>query len=121
MATVKILDATFQLDLYDLDTTQAVEKAMETAGETMAQIEADQEKMSLSEYILATCRAVFTCMNAIFGDGADKKIFGSKCNLGDCTEAMLQLKLALTSEQEKALNQRIQKYLPNRQTRRAKK
>lgn len=120
MAKVKILDQEFELNMFDADVAERVNNAVESAQEKMNQISEDQTK-KYYEIIRESCRCVFECMNTIFGQGTDRKLFGDKTDLLQCADAMGQLVAAVGVTQERELTSRLQKYLPNRQTRRAKK
>lgn len=121
MPNCKILNTELEIDLFDADTAEKAEKVLEETKKAISEVETKQSQMKLSEYIREICHVTFECFNGIFGEGTDKKIFGDKCNLLDCGEAMLQLQAALTDSQQKKADERFKPYLPNRQTRRAQK
>lgn len=120
MALVKILETEFELNMFDADIAQRVHTAVEQAQETMDCIAKGRDKAH-HEIIRESCQCVFECMNRIFGEGADKAIFGAKTDLLQCVDAMGQLVAAVGVTQEKELEAHLQKYLPNRQTRRTNK
>ena len=112
---VKILNAEFALNMYDAHDARRVESALERFDTTRIELQKSASQMKMSEYIEKTCTATFECFNAIFGDGADRKIFGDQCDLLVCIDAICCLKDAVTVDQEKALSERYSAYLPNRQ------
>lgn len=120
MADIKILDAELEIDMFDANIAEKAEKVLEKTKKAIDEIEKKQKEMKFSEYIRETCHITFECFNGIFGEGTDRKIFGNKCNLLDCGEAMLQLEKGLATSQQKKADERFKPYLPNRQTRRAK-
>ena len=58
--------------------------------------------------------------NTMFGEGTDKKVFGNKVNLMICIKALEEFILKM-NEQKKELDRLMNKYSPNRATRRSKK
>lgn len=116
---VKILNAELEIDFYDADVMEKIENSFE---ETQKQVQAYmQEKTTkTSEVIRGVCKVVFDFFNRVFGEGTDKKIFGTKTNLIDCLKAFEQFVDAKT-KQDKELEEISNKYSPNRATRRKSK
>lgn len=120
MSKIKILNTELEWNQFDADESEKIEKSVLSTQEKIDNF-LKKEEMKNSEIIRGICHIVFECFNGIFGENTDKKIFGDKCNLLDCMEALGQLSQVLVVEQEKSCDAVIKKYLPNRQTRRASK
>ena len=56
----------------------------------------------------------------MFGEGADKKVFGNKVNLMTCMKSFEEVVLKI-NEQKKEIERLSNKYSPNRAARRSKK
>lgn len=114
MATITIMGKKLELDIFDADQAEKVDTAIENARKALESIHIDNGKLHV--VIRQSCEAVFECFNTIFGDGTDRFLFGERTNMLDCAKAMDELREAVGPKQEEA----FQKYLPNRQSRRAK-
>ncbi|WP_040194758.1 DUF6673 family protein [Clostridium culturomicium] len=103
------------IDIYDLDVAEKYEDAM-------ARISEIQEKVKTLEGaqgIRTICKSIFEVFNTMFGEGADKKIFGDRVNLMTCLKALEEFLLQI-NEQKKEINKFSTKYSPNRAQRRKK-
>ena len=114
---LKINDVELELDLMDGDTAEKYENAIDKLN---SKAQEKHEKETLSQSIKRQCNLVFDFFNEVFGEGTDKKLFGNKTNLRECTEAFKQV-IDYTEEQHKELEKDLLKYSPNRATRRSKK
>ena len=74
---------------------------------------------SLSDGIRFQCNLILI-FNTMFGEGADKKVFGNKVNLMTCMKSFEEVVLKI-NEQKKEIEKLANKYSPNRAQRRAKK
>lgn len=119
---MKIRDVKLEFDFNDADDMERLENAIENTKKGLENISVEGKKAS--EVIRETCKNIFDCFNEVFGEGTDKKIFGSKTNFNICKEAFEDLVKARI-EQETQFAQEMsnieKKYSPNRATRRAKK
>lgn len=116
MAKIEILGKEFELDLLDAEQAGRYEKAINDFNVFFSSFDYEKEAIEngMQKAIEDYCRATFECVNAIFGSGTDRTIFGDRCNMGDCAEVIVQLsnvKLDFATE----LKTRFDKYLPNRQ------
>ena len=75
------------LDFLEAETMERIEQAQEEYSEKSKKVDFNKH----SEMIRYNCELVFDLFNTIFGEGTDKKIFGSRCNLMDCTKAISDL------------------------------
>lgn len=103
------------LDLLDADVADRYEKAINKLSES----EVQTEELSLADTIRRECNLVFDFFNEVFGDGTDKKVFGTKVNYGICEAAFKEV-IDYTSEQKKEIEKLASKYIPNRAARRTK-
>lgn len=104
------------LDVYDVEVAEKYDKALET----VENISEEVDIMSLSEGIRYQCNLIFDFFNTMFGEGADRKIFGNKVNLLTCLKAFEEF-VEIINEQKKEIDKLANKYSPNRATRRSKK
>lgn len=108
------------LDIFDVEVVEKYESGLEKIKE----MSNDLIDKSFSESIRIQCNHIFDFFNIMFGDGADKKIFGDKVNLVTCVEAFEELISQVNeqkSEQMKKIDKISNKYSPNRAARRSKK
>lgn len=105
------------LDIYDAEVIEKFENAMEKVTKGA---ELTTKLPRVSDAIRELCKLVFECFNTLFGEGTDKKIFGNKVNLLTCLKAFEEL-VQNTNEQKKEVEKLVNKYSPNRASRRAKK
>lgn len=103
------------IDIYDLEVAENYEKALKIVNESSSK---DNSK-SLSDGIRFQCNLIFDFFNTVFGEGADKKIFGNKVNLMTCIKAFEEIVLKM-NEQKKEIEKLSNKYSPNRAARRNK-
>lgn len=103
------------IDIYDLKVAEKYEKALVIVQESSL---LDDSK-SLSDGIRFQCNLIFDFFNTVFGEGADKKIFGNKVNLMTCVKSFEEVVLRM-NEQKKEIEKLSNKYSPNRAARRSK-
>lgn len=103
-------------DIFDADTAERYETA--TQGVETASVKIEGER--LSEGIRRQCAAVFAFFDALFGVGFHKNLFGERTNLIECLDAFAEF-VALASAQQSAVNDRLNKYRPDRAARRTKR
>lgn len=104
------------VDVLDVDTIEKYEEAI-----AMVKKEAAESKgLKMSVMIRQQCTAVFDCLNIIFGEGTDKRVFGDKVNLRVCLAAFDEL-ITNFSTQFEDVKKLSDKYSPNRLQRRSKK
>lgn len=104
------------LDIYDLDVAERYEKAMARISD----IQGEVETLDGTEGIRKICTGIFEVFNTMFGEGADKKIFGNRVNLLTCLKALEEFQLQI-KDQKKEIEKLANKYSPNRAARRSKK
>lgn len=104
------------LDFLDLEVAEKYEKALGVVNGIAEKVGG----MSISESIRTQCNAIFDVFNTLFGDGADKKIFGDKVNLLTCLTAFEEL-VSYANKPNAEIEKLTNKYSPNRAQRRAKK
>ena len=120
MATIKINGVELEHNGFDADTVERAEKALERVKTRSEEINADKS-LKLSQAIRIVCGEVFECFNTIFGPGTDKKVFGDTCDMGKALDAFAQLTQQIVESQKDGFTALTQKYMPNREARRAKK
>ena len=104
------------LDIYDLEVAEKFNKELNIVSEAGSNLEG----LSTPEVIRVQCTAIFKFFNELFGDGADKKIFGDKVNLVTCLKALDEF-VSQVREQKGRIEEISNKYSPNRAARRNKK
>lgn len=101
-------------DVFDADELEKCEDAIENFKSNVKEMK-DFEKVS--EYMRYNCNVVFDLFNDIFGEGTDKKIFGTKTNIIICLKAVDELLTFVNdnkSKQEKEINKMLSKYSKNK-------
>ena len=107
-------------DIYDADTAEVYEGAMQTVLESAV----PKEGESLADGIRRQCNTVFAFFDTLFGDGFHKELFGQRTNMMECLQAFKEF-LELVSKQREQLTaltaeiQSTQTAAPNRAARRA--
>lgn len=116
----KINGLELELDMSDYDTAVKYNEAlnlMQTETKTLSE---DGTPETIKEYASLFHR----CFDRIFGEGTSKKMFDGKYNSRLCDNAMDDLIEFVTkqkSDLEELQKERLNKYRPNRATRRTKK
>ena len=103
-----------EFDLYDLETAKRMDKAIDAVKSVAI------NKKTYADRIRSECKAAFVFFDALFGDGTAKKVFGDELNLKKCTDAMALIYEERT-RQEQEYSSAVNRYLPNRAERRAKR
>lgn len=101
-------------DIYDADTAERYEAAVEAVSAASAVVEGE----TLSTSIRRQCSVVFDFFDGLFGDGFHKELFGARTNLMECLDVFAEF-MAAVDAQRQALTARVNKYTPNRAARRA--
>lgn len=95
-------------DMLDADTAERYEQALVAMEKAVEMLNA-KENMGLAENIRSQCQAIFDFFNVVFGEGADKKLFGDKANLGACMDAYDQV-IDTANTQRLQYERRVEKY-----------
>ena len=103
------------LDLMDADTADNLEKVVDKLN--VLKDQNNFKNMSFGDVIRKQCSIVFDVFNILWGEGTDKKVFGSKTNLRECTNALEPIVnlMEQTTKEIKSFNNR---YSSNRAERR---
>lgn len=108
-----------ELDIFDADSSEKYENTIDKVIKEAQ----DSKGLKLSAAIRKQCNSVFNCFNELFGEGADKKIFGDKVNLLTCLKAFDELKNGISNQIEQSeieIENISSKYTSNRAKRRTK-
>lgn len=108
------------LDILDYEVAEKYEKALEEVKGIGDKVKG----FKTSESIKVQCETIFDVFNVLWGEGTDKKVFGSKVNLLICFKAFEELITQTESkskEQYEEMNKIVNKYSPNRTAKRSKK
>lgn len=114
---MKFRDKELDFDLFDAETAEAYEEAVERVREANAN---PPKGETLSQTIRRQCGLVFDFFDDLFGEGFHKELFGERTNLMECVDAFAEFTAAVDA-QKAQLNEKISKYAPtpNRAARRA--
>ncbi|WP_195430893.1 DUF6673 family protein [Clostridium sp. D46t1_190503_E9] len=104
------------IDVYDLEVAEKYDKSLER----IKSLEENNKNVGMVEMIKINCNAIFDVFNTMFGEGTDKKVFGSKVNLLVCMKAFEELVLQI-NEKKDEMEKITNKYSTNRANRRSKK
>ena len=116
---MKILDKEFEVDFYDANTMERIEKGMEKVNKIIKEKSVIKNQKT-SEVIREVCNIIFDFFDYVLGNEASKKIFGNKTSLTLCIKAYEDF-INAKQEQEAVFENISKKYSPNRATRRSKK
>lgn len=97
MAKFEINGQALEFDILDADKAALYEKEadkLQKAGQAI------QGETSLSKIIRGQCGAIFKFINALFGAGTDKKLFGDQVNLSVCLEAYYKILEEINKDEE---------------------
>ena len=104
------------IDIYDVEVAEKYEKGLKEVRDSSTKVSGK----TLSEGIKFQCNLIFDMFNSMFGEGSDKKIFGTKVNLMICLKAFDEL-VTQVNDKMKEIEKLANKYSPNRAQKRAKK
>ncbi len=109
-----------EIDAMDMDFAEKYENAADALNKGYAKVPKDGK---MSEIIKQNAQLVFAFFDAVFGEGAAKKVFGDKVNMRVCNEALLLLAKAYMQDRDESnnfVNTQIKELFPtNRAQRRA--
>lgn len=109
---MKILNVELEdLDLMDADIASKYEIAIDALQSK--QKNKQLENLSISEVIRMECGFIFDFFNQIWGEGADKKVFGEKTNFRECEKALKEV-IDYTISQTEDIKKRTLKYSSSR-------
>lgn len=114
---------TFEGDIADADFSDRFEEVMTKIRDTDRAVVEDAKNLTSGEVIRRQCRVVDEALDALFGDGTAKKIFGGRMNMLDHLEALdnlAQWAMARKKQINDTANRYTQRY-QNRAQRRANK
>ena len=115
---MKIRDIEVDFDFLDADDVERFEKEAKRVKEE-CEIKNKQE-MSYSEVIREECNIIDRFFNNVFGDGIAEKLFKGKKNLNEHIKAFEEI-IKEKVEQQKGLQNTLDRYQPNREQRRYNK
>lgn len=106
---VTINGKAFELDIFELETAQRFETAVEQVYvKAEAVKQAAEGEMKISDAIRAQCETVFDFFDTLFGKGAARKVFGARVNLIQCIDAFEDA-IRQIEGQKKAIETRLKK------------
>lgn len=110
-----VIDGTaLELDMLDADQNARVAEALVAVGREMHSVAGGE---SAADVIRRQCRAIFSCFDAIFGDGTAERVFGERCNLRRAMRAFERLSRAAARQQAAFVDEMgraAQRYAPER-------
>ena len=111
---ITINDVELEFDFTDADTIDAFEAAL---SKTQQVLDKDMAGLKRSEAIRVCCHSVFDFFNDVFGQGTDQEIFGGKCSLNNCIDALAKVVKEAERQRQELTDKRMQ-YSPSRAQRR---
>lgn len=119
---IKINDIELEFNGLDADERERAEDAVTVASQKTEELKADTVGRRPSQIIREICKIVFDCFNTIFGEGTDRAIFGSTCDMGQAIDAFGQLTAQIRDDDGGTeVDNILKKYAPNREQRKATK
>lgn len=115
---MKIRNIEVEFDFLDADD---MEKFENEAKKVIEQCEIkEKQTMSYSQMIREQCEIINNFFDKVFGDGISQKIFGNKNNLKEHITAFEEI-VKEKEEQQKSIVSTLERYQPNRETRKSKR
>ncbi len=93
MAKLRFGELEAAIDAGDVQFQKTLEQAAHAFLDTLHALEEDPK--TGSECVIGYCEAVFSLFNTLFGEGTDKKMFGTRANVKTCNDALLALARAM--------------------------
>ena len=115
---MKIRNIDVDLDFLDADDVERFEKEAKRVKEE-CEVK-NKEEMSYSEVIREECNIIDRFFNNVFGEGMAEKLFKGKKNLNEHIKAFEDI-INTKIEQQKGLQNTLNRYQPNREQRRYNK
>ena len=116
---MKFRDRELEFDLFDADTAEVYEEAVERVREANAN---PPKGETMSQTIRRQCGLVFGFFDDLFGDGFHKELFGERTNLMECLDAFAEFVEVVDAQRaqlDDKLGKYANKYAGNRAARRA--
>ncbi len=110
---MKICGTELELDIFDVETVERYESALEKMSERAKGIKCEKASESIREQ----CQLVFDCFDDIFGQGTAERLFQGKRNLVTCLRAFEEM-VDQVGEQKATLDELVNRYSPERLQRR---
>lgn len=115
---MKIKNIEVEFDFLDADDMERFETEAKKVIEKCEVKE--KEQMSYSQMIREQCQIINDFFNNVFGNGMSQKIFGNKDNLKEHISAFEEI-VKEKENQQKSIVSTLERYQPNRETRRNKR
>lgn len=114
MAKFTVKNIELEFDIFELEKAELFEKE--------AKIVIEKAKNAVSNTVITAaikeqCYAVFDFIDALFGEGTHKKIFGESVNLRECTKVFQEICQNIEKDKQAFADETLA--LTNRQQRRA--
>lgn len=115
---IKNIEVNFEfLDADDMERFENEAKNVITKCELQ---EKGKEKLSYSQIIREQCKIINIFFDNVFGEGVSEKLFRNKSNLQEHIEAFEEI-VKEKEKQQTTLVSSLNRYQPNRETRRSKR
>lgn len=101
MAKICLNNVELEFDVFEAENAEKFQKETQ---KIIAAAEKAKGENDIGTAIREQCRAVFAFIDALFGKGVHKKIFGDSVNLRTCLEAYNTIISAITEEKDNFLN-----------------
>ncbi len=101
MAKFEINGVELEFDILDADKAALYEKEADKLQKAGKAIEGEK---SLSKIIRGQCGAIFKFINALFGAGTDKRLFGETVNLSVCLETYYKILEEINKDEQVLYN-----------------
>ncbi|MBQ9314875.1 MAG: AP endonuclease [Clostridia bacterium] len=115
---MKIRNIEVEFDFLDADDMEKFENEAKKVVE-QCKIK-EKQQMSYSQMIREQCKIINDFFNNVFGDGMSQKLFGNKDNLKEHISAFEEI-VKEKENQQKSIVSSLERYQPNRETRRNKR
>jgi predicted RNA-binding protein len=96
---IKLNGVNLDFEVFEASEAAKLEEAQKNIEASLKELKT-AVKSSLAETITSQCEAIFAFFNTVFGDGADRKIFGDSTNLKTALTAYRDFMQAVNEEKE---------------------
>lgn len=89
-----------EFDIYEADNAELFQKETEKVIKVSKKLKDNED---LAKAIRVQCKAVFDFIDALFGEGVHREIFGDSVNLKTCAKVYADINAAIVADKEEML------------------
>ncbi|MBQ7976818.1 MAG: AP endonuclease [Clostridia bacterium] len=89
-----------EYDVYEADKAELYQKETEKIIKVCEKLKDNED---LAKSIRIQCKAIFEFIDALFGEGVHREVFGDSVNLRTCAKVYADINAAIAADKEKML------------------